>query len=172
MAKKADSGKSRNPAADLLVIFGITGDLAKKMTFRALYRLERRKMLEVPIIGVARNDWGDDELRAHAREAIEDSVDDPDSDAIERLCRRLTYLTGDYGDPSTFERLGKLVGKAKHPVFYLEIPPSLFAPVVRSLSEAELTAGARVVIEKPFGHDLQSAEQLNAELGEVLEEDQ
>jgi glucose-6-phosphate 1-dehydrogenase len=160
------------PQADTLVIFGITGDLARKMTFRALYRLERRKRLKIPILGVARNEWGDEELREHARECITSTVKDPDPAAIERLCKRLSYLQGDYSDPWTFRRLSNEIGKALHPVFYLEVPPSLFAPVVGSLAEVGLTEGARVVIEKPFGHDLESARQLNAELREVLEEDQ
>jgi glucose-6-phosphate 1-dehydrogenase len=158
--------------ADALVIFGITGDLARKMTFRALYRLERRGKLDCPIVGVARNAWSEEDLHAHARDAIAASVDDPDDDVLARLCERLTYVTGDYDDPETFGRLAKAIGKAKHPLFYLEIPPSLFAPVVRSLGDAGLTEGARIAIEKPFGHDLESARQLNAELHEVLEEEQ
>jgi len=171
----SDQGTSKAPhdqPADALVIFGITGDLAKKMTFRALYRLEHRKLLDCPIVGVARNDWGEEELRKHARDAVQSSVDDVDSEALERLCGRLVYVGGDYSDPKTFERLAKALDNAKHPVFYLEIPPSLFAPVVKSLSAAELVNGARVVIEKPFGHDFESARALNAELLEVLEEPQ
>jgi glucose-6-phosphate 1-dehydrogenase len=158
--------------ADALVIFGITGDLARKMTFRALYRLELHKRLNCPIIGVARNDWGDEELRNHAREAIGATVHDLDWDVTKRLERRLTYVPGDYRDPETFQRVAKALKGAKHPVFYLEIPPALFAGLVLSLHEAGLTEGARVVIEKPFGHDLASARALNAELLEVLEEPQ
>jgi glucose-6-phosphate 1-dehydrogenase len=158
--------------ADALVIFGITGDLARKMTFRALYRLERRKRLDCPIIGVARNDWGDEELRNHAREAVGATVHDLDWDVMKRLERRLTYVPGDYRDPETFQRVAKALRGARHPVFYLEIPPALFAGLVLSLHEAGLTEGARVVIEKPFGHDLASAQALNAELLEVLEEPQ
>jgi glucose-6-phosphate 1-dehydrogenase len=154
------------------VIFGITGDLARKMTFRALYRLERRGRLQCPIIGVARNDWGDEELHEHARQAIGATVDPIEEGVIDRLCERLTYVQGDYADPDTFGRVGRAIGRARHPVFYLEIPPSLFAPVVQSLSAAELTAGARVVIEKPFGHDLASAQALNRQLLEILDEDQ
>jgi glucose-6-phosphate 1-dehydrogenase len=172
MAKRADRNALHKPAADALVIFGITGDLAKKMTFRALYRLERRKLLDVPIVGVARDRWSEEELHEHAREAIASSVDKPDEHAIERLCKRLSFVRGDYSDESTFKRLAAAIKKAQHPVFYLEIPPSLFAPVVRSLAAEGLTDGARVVIEKPFGHDLDSARELNAELREVLAEDQ
>jgi glucose-6-phosphate 1-dehydrogenase len=171
----ADSPAPTTPysdPADALVIFGITGDLARKMTFRALYRLERRKRLNCPIIGVARNEWGDEELRNHAREAIGATVHDLDWDVMKRLEGRLTYVPGDYRDPETFQRVAKALKGAKHPVFYLEIPPALFAGLVLSLHEAGLTEGARVVIEKPFGHDLASAQALNAELLEVLEEPQ
>jgi glucose-6-phosphate 1-dehydrogenase len=165
-------GASDDAHADVLVIFGITGDLAKKMTFRALYRLERRKRLDVPIIGVAKDRWTTEELDNHAREAITNTVDDPDGEAIERLCGRISYVQGDYSDKGTFERLREAMDGTKRPAFYLEIPPFLFAPVVNSLGQAGLTKDARVVIEKPFGHDLESAMALNAELLEVLEEEQ
>ena len=168
----SDGKKQYSAPADVLVIFGITGDLAKKMTFRALYRLEERKLLDCPIIGVAIDDWDDDGLRDHARQAIGASVDDPDRAVVDRLAKRLSYVSGDYSEAETFKRVATAVGKAKHPVFYLEIPPALFAPVVMKLSEAELTAGARVVVEKPFGYDLESARALNGELQEVLEEEQ
>jgi glucose-6-phosphate 1-dehydrogenase len=158
--------------ADALVIFGITGDLARKMTLGSLYKLEERKRLKCPIVGVARNDWGDEELRDHARECIRASIDDPDEAIIERLAQRMRYVAGDYAEVETFKHLAADLGDAKHPVFYLEIPPSLFASVVEKLGDAGLTEGARVVIEKPFGHDLESARALNAELLEVLEEDQ
>jgi glucose-6-phosphate 1-dehydrogenase len=161
-----------NDAADVLAIFGISGDLAKKMTFRALYRLEAAGKLEVPIVGVAIDDWDDEKLREHAREAIGSSVGSPDEDVFARLAKRLTYVQGDYGDEDTFKRVGKALGDAKHPVFYLEIPPALFATVVQGLGKAGLTKNAHVVIEKPFGHDLESARKLNDELAEVLDEEQ
>jgi glucose-6-phosphate 1-dehydrogenase len=159
-------------AADVLVIFGISGDLAKKMTFRALYRLEAAGKLEVPIVGVAIDDWDDEKLREHAREAIGSSVGSPDEDVFGRLAKRLTYVQGDYAEDDTFERVGEAIGDAKHPVFYLEIPPALFATVVQGLGKAGLTENAHVVIEKPFGHDLESARKLNDELAEVLREEQ
>jgi glucose-6-phosphate 1-dehydrogenase len=159
-------------AAGVLVIFGISGDLAKKMTFRALYRLEARGKLETPIVGVAIDDWDDEKLRQHARDSIAATVEDPDEDVFARLAARLTYVQGDYADDDTFERVGKALGDAEHPVFYLEIPPSLFATVVKGLGKAGLTENAHVVIEKPFGHDLESARKLNAELCEVLDEGQ
>jgi glucose-6-phosphate 1-dehydrogenase len=159
-------------AADVLTIFGISGDLAKKMTFRALYRLEARGKLDCPIVGVAIDDWDDETLRNHAREAISATVGDPDEDVFSRLAARISYIQGDYADADTFKRVGETLGKARQPVFYLEVPPSLFATVVHGLADAGLTDGARVVIEKPFGHDLESARALNAELCEVLTEDQ
>jgi glucose-6-phosphate 1-dehydrogenase len=159
-------------AADVLAIFGISGDLAKKMTFRALYQLEERGKLDCPIVGVAIDEWDDEQLRAHAREAIGATVGDPDEDIFARLARRLTYVQGDYADAATFERVGAALGEAKRPVFYLEIPPSLFATVVQGLGKAGLTENAHVVIEKPFGHDLESARELNAELCKVLREEQ
>jgi glucose-6-phosphate 1-dehydrogenase len=167
MAKQRDGA-----AADVLTIFGISGDLAKKMTFRALYRLEARAALDCPIVGVAIDDWDDEKLREHAHEAIAATVTDPDDDVFARLAGRLSYLQGDYADASTFERLKKALADAERPVFYLEIPPALFATVVGGLGKAGLTANARVVIEKPFGHDLESARQLNAELHAVLAEEQ
>lgn len=158
--------------ADVLVIFGISGDLAKKMTFRALYRLEARKKLKTPIVGVAIDDWDDEQLRKHAHDAIAATVSDPDEEVFKRLAKRLSYVQGDYADADTFERVGKALGDAKRPVFYLEIPPSLFATVVKGLGAAGLTDYAHVVIEKPFGHDLESARQLNEELCAVLTEGQ
>jgi glucose-6-phosphate 1-dehydrogenase len=159
-------------AADVLAIFGISGDLARKMTFRALYRLEERGKLDCPIVGVAIDDWDDEKLREHARKAIGDTVGSPDEDVFARLAGRLSYVQGDYEDPGTFERVAEALGDAQRPVFYLEIPPALFATVVQGLGKAGLTESAHVVIEKPFGHDLESARALNDELCEVLREEQ
>jgi glucose-6-phosphate 1-dehydrogenase len=170
MARAAEH--DRDTAADVLAIFGISGDLARKMTFHALYRLEARGKLDCPIVGVAIDDWDDEKLRSHAREAIAATVEDPDEDVFSRLAARLSYVQGDYGDPSTFDRVRDALGDCRRPVFYLEVPPSLFATVVEGLGAAGLTERAHVVIEKPFGHDLESARKLNAELCAVLEEDQ
>jgi glucose-6-phosphate 1-dehydrogenase len=159
-------------AAGVLVIFGISGDLAKKMTFRALYRLEAAGRLETPIVGVALDDWDDEQLRRHAHEAIAGTVEDPDEAIFERLAKRLSYVQGDYADAATFERVEEALGEAPNPVFYLEVPPSLFATVVQGLAGVGLTENAHVVIEKPFGHDLESARKLNAELCSVLDEHQ
>jgi len=167
VAKQGDGAK-----ADVLTIFGISGDLAKKMTFHALYRLEARGKLDCPIVGVAIDEWDDERLRQHAHDAIGATVGSPDEDVFRRLAARLSYVQGDYADAATFERVAAAIGEAKRRVFYLEIPPSLFATVVKGLGAAGLTAGARVVIEKPFGHDLASARALNDELREILDEEQ
>jgi glucose-6-phosphate 1-dehydrogenase len=167
MARRTDDA-----AADVLTIFGISGDLARKMTFHALYRLEARGKLDCPIVGVAIDEWDTGKLRAHAREAIAATVEDPDEDVFGRLAARMSYVQGNYADPATFDRVAEAIGSAERPVFYLEIPPSLFCPVVQGLGRAGLTENARVVIEKPFGHDLASARALNAELHEILAEQQ
>jgi glucose-6-phosphate 1-dehydrogenase len=156
--------------ADVLVIFGITGDLAKKMTFRSLYRLERRRMLDCPIVGVARDEWSAAALRDHARTAIEDCGEMIDEDVFQRFAERLSMVSGDYTDPQTYDRVARGIEGRHTPVFYLEIPPSLFGRVVEGLAHANLTRRARVVVEKPFGHDLASARSLNTELRKVLDE--
>src|SRR5690349_13263354 len=117
--------------ADILVIFGITGDLARKMTFEALYRLERRGDLDCRILGVAHDRWDRDELDTHARKAIEANVSDPDEDAIARLEDRLDYIQGDFGDDELYSRLAKEMGSYEQAVFYLEVPPSFFLDVVQ-----------------------------------------
>jgi len=156
--------------ADVLVIFGITGDLARKMTFRSLYRLERRKLLDCPIVGVALDDWSEATLHDHARSSIETAGETIDEEVFARFAQRLSMVSGDFGDASTYEKVARAI-KGKHtPVFYLEIPPSLFGMVVEGLAHANLTTRARVVVEKPFGHDLESARALNAQLRSVLEE--
>jgi glucose-6-phosphate 1-dehydrogenase len=160
------------PEAGALVIFGITGDLAKKQTFRALYRLELRNRLPKKVITVARQDWSVDDLIEHARQSIEGTGEKIDETVFKRLAKRLSYLPGDFSDDGLYKRLGKALSGVQHPLFYLEIPPSLFAGVVEELGKAGLTKGARVAVEKPFGHDLASARQLNADLSKYLSEDQ
>jgi glucose-6-phosphate 1-dehydrogenase len=169
-------GKARGPKGDALVIFGITGDLAKRKTLKALYDLCVNGTLQVPVIGVGRKDWSDQDLKQHAREAIEARIqvrrEELDEDVFERFAANLSYIQGDYNDGETYTRLKKAHAFAKHPVFYLEIPPSLFGEVIEQLGRAGLTEGARVVIEKPFGHDLRSAVELNERIHGVLDEDQ
>jgi glucose-6-phosphate 1-dehydrogenase len=170
MARKAK--QSQPTEADVLVIFGITGDLARVMTFYSLYRLEERGLLNCPIVGVAVDHWSADDLRKHASEAIEAKGESVDPDVFDRLAGRMSYLPGDFTDDATYQQLAKTLKGAKLPVFYLEIPPFLFGTVVAGLHEAGLTAGARIVIEKPFGHDLASARDLAEHLHQFVDESQ
>lgn len=158
--------------SDLLVIFGITGDLARKMTFRALYRLERRAELHHPIVGVASDDITTEQLLERARDAIKQTGEDFDDAVFDRLAARLSYLHGDVTDADLYKQLAEKIPSDAHPLYYLEMPPSLFAPIVENLAKADLLERARVAIEKPFGHDLASARDLNARLRAVLDEDQ
>ncbi|MGI9183626.1 MAG: glucose-6-phosphate dehydrogenase [Solirubrobacteraceae bacterium] len=164
---------ARPSHADVLVVFGITGDLARKMTLRSLYRLERRRLLGCRVIGVAAEDWTVEHLRQHAREAIKATGEKLDERVFKRFANRLAYLSGDFGDPDLYSRLATAIGAAQEPVFYLEIPPSLFANVVAGLAGADLVSGGqRVVVEKPFGRDLRSARALAADLHKHLDESQ
>jgi glucose-6-phosphate 1-dehydrogenase len=159
-------------AADVLVVFGITGDLARVMTFRSLYRLEKRGLLDCPIVGVAVDDWTDDQLRERARESITGTGEQLDEEVFTRFSERLSYLSGDFSDDATYERVATALNGAQTPVFYLEIPPFLFGRVVAGLADAGLTKSARVVVEKPFGHDLASAGALADELHQHIDESQ
>ena len=172
VSSRPHSGASSDQATDVLVVFGISGDLARVMTFRSLYRLERRGLLTCPILGVAVDAWTDDDLRAHARAAIEACGETIDEETFARFAARLSYIAGDFSDPATFQRVAAALETAEHPVFYLEIPPALFGMVVSGLAGAGLTERARVVVEKPFGHDLASARALQAELEVHLREEQ
>jgi glucose-6-phosphate 1-dehydrogenase len=159
--------------ADALVVFGITGDLAKKMTLRSLYRLERRGLLGIPVIGVAVDDWTVDKLREHAHDAIAATGEEIDEKLFKRFADRLSYVSGDFGDPATYKRVAEALDGIDFPAFYLEIPPSLFATVIEGLANAKLLAdGQRVVVEKPFGHDLESARALAADLHKFVAESQ
>src|ERR1700744_2146835 len=155
-----------------MVIFGITGDLARKMTFQALYRLERRKQLDCPILGVASDDLSVDKLVDRARGAITEAGEKVDDAVFNRLAKRLSYLHGDVTDSKLYEQLAKQIGSGHRPLFYLEMPPSLFAPIVENLAKVGLLEHARVAVEKPFGHDLKSACELDERLHAVLSEDQ
>jgi glucose-6-phosphate 1-dehydrogenase len=146
--------------ADVLVIFGITGDLAKVMTFRSLYRLERRGLLDCPIVGVAVDEWSVDQLVERARESIVGTGEQLDEGVFGKLAARFSYVQGDFGDDATYARVAAAIGDAETPVFYLEIPPFLFGRVVAGLAGAGLTTNGRVVVEKPFGHDRESASAL------------
>jgi glucose-6-phosphate 1-dehydrogenase len=158
--------------ADVLVIFGITGDLAKVMTFRSLYRLEERGLLDCPIVGVAVENWTSEQCREHARACIEGTGERVDKRVFERFAARLTYVSGDLADAATYARLGNATNGAECPVFYLEVPPFLFAAVVKGLAGAGSIGTGRVVVEKPFGHDRASARALAVELHQYIDESQ
>ena len=147
--------------SDAFAFFGATGDLAYKQIFPALQALVRRGHLDAPIVGVGRSGWGRDKLIERARASIKEhgAYDEP---AFNRLASQLTYVDGDYREPSTYTRLREAIGKARAPLHYLAIPPSLFAAVVDGLAAADCASNARVVLEKPFGRDLKSARELNA----------
>ena len=158
--------------ADVLVVFGITGDLARVMTFLSLYRLELRGLLDCPIVGVAFDDWTIDQLVERARSSIVATGQELDEEVFARFTERLRYVQGDFADDGTYQRVAEAVSGYRRPVFYLEVPPFLFATVVKGLSGAGLTTSARVVVEKPFGHDLESARALAAELHQYVDESQ
>jgi glucose-6-phosphate 1-dehydrogenase len=167
------SGSAFEPEeADVFVIFGITGDLARVMTFRSLYRLEKRGLLQCPIVGVAVSDWTVDQLVQRARDSITATGEQLDEAIFERFAARLSYVSGNFTAPETYQRVGEAIKAFECPVFYLEIPPSLFATVVKGLAGADLTKNARVVVEKPFGHDLASARALADDLHQYIHESQ
>lgn len=158
--------------SDSLVVFGITGDLARKMTLPSLYQLEARGLLDVPIIGVGRSDWADADLHARLDEALAERDVEVDASVVARLKGRLHYLSGDTQASSTYEALAGALVASRRPLFYLEIPPALFGPVTSGLHEAGLLATGRVAFEKPFGDDLATAQVLNERLHAVLDESQ
>jgi glucose-6-phosphate 1-dehydrogenase len=157
------------PKSDALVFFGATGDLAYKKIFPALQAMIGRGELEMPIIGVARAGWTLDKLRERARASLEHNGG-IDEQAFAKLAAQLRYIDGDYNDPATYERLKQSLNGTARPVHYLAIPPSMFSPVVQGLARSGCAKNARVVVEKPFGRDLASAQALNKTLHEVFSE--
>jgi glucose-6-phosphate 1-dehydrogenase len=155
--------------SDAIVFFGATGDLAYKQIFPALQALVKRRRLELPIIGVARSGWTVEQLRARARDSLEQHGG-VDPDAFRKLASLLRYVDGDYREPQTFTRLRAALGRAQRPLHYLAIPPSMFAAVADGLAAAGCSAGARIVVEKPFGRDGRSARELNATLHRQFDE--
>src|SRR5215204_3554969 len=172
MVGRSSSAGPQQQQADVFVIFGITGDLAKVMTFRSLYRLESRGLLQCPIVGVASRDWTVDQLVERARESITETGEQLDKTIFDRFAARLSYVHGDFADAATYQRIGDAIKGAECPVFYLEIPPFLFATTVKGLAEADLIKTGRVVVEKPFGHDLASARALADDLHQYIDESQ
>jgi glucose-6-phosphate 1-dehydrogenase len=157
------------PRSDALVFFGATGDLAYKQIFPALESMIRHGHLDMPVIGVAKAGWDLDRLRKRAHDSLAEHGG-VDRAAFEKLSSLLRYIDGDYADPATFDAVRDELGDAKHPVHYLAIPPSLFATVISELARSGSAAGAKVMVEKPFGRDLESARALNRTLAQVFEE--
>ncbi len=157
------------PISDAMVFFGATGDLANKKIFPALQSLAKRGELNVPVIGVAKSGWNLDQLKQHAKESVEQHGG-LDSEGFAKLMSLLRYVDGDYADATTFQKVREQLGSAQHPLHYLAIPPNLFGEVVKQLHASGCSAGARVVVEKPFGRNLASAKQLSETLQLVFPE--
>lgn len=166
------TGKSAEDTApaDTLVLFGAMGDLAHKKIFPALYHMVQHGHLNVPVIGVARAGRTDEHLKERVRDSIQQQGGDVDQEALAKLLKLLCYVGGDYEKPGTFDLLKKTIGSASRPAHYLAIPPNLFTRVVESLAKSSCIKNARIIVEKPFGHDLASAQQLNAALHAALPE--
>ena len=157
--------------SDALVFFGVTGDLAHKMIFPALYAMAKHGTLKVPVIGVAFPKWSLDRLRKRVTDSIKRWGGIDDKRALRQLLSLITYVSGDYKDPATFTAIKKQLGRARRPAHYLAIPPSLFETVIAGLGAAKLSQHARVIVEKPFGRDLASARELNRVARSVFPED-
>jgi glucose-6-phosphate 1-dehydrogenase len=155
--------------SDALVFFGATGDLAFKKIFPALQAMTRRGHLDVPVIGVAKSGWNLEQFRVRARESLEQHGG-IDEKAFAALVSRLRYVDGDYRDPATYQALRKELDGATNPAHYLAIPPGAFAMVVDGLAASSCATNARIIVEKPFGRDLQSAQELNATIHKVFDE--
>ena len=155
--------------SDALVFFGVTGDLAYKQIFPALQSMIKHGHLNVPVIGVAGRPWSIDQLRAHVHDSLEEHGG-VDPTAFEKLSSLLQYVSGDYNDEATYTKIRQALGPAQRALFYLAIPPSMFGPVVEGLGKSGSANNARVVIEKPFGRDLASAQFLNQVLHSVFPE--
>ena len=166
-----DKRSGRPEPSDTLVLFGVTGDLAYKKIFPALYALVKRDVLTVPVIGVASSNWSLAQLHARVRDSIQRSGGIDDQLALDRLLSLLRYVSGDYNDGATFKALKEALGSARHPAHYLAVPPSLFPMVIQGLGAAGITDHARVIVEKPFGRDLASARELNCIAQAVFPED-
>ena len=159
-------------SCDAFVLFGATGDLAHKKIFPSLYAMEQRGHLKVPIIGIARDEEKANALIARARDGIETYGEGTIDEAVfDRLAARISYVSGDYSDPQTFDRLKKALGDAKCPLHYLAIPPTIFEMVCQALKAAGCADNASVVVEKPFGRDLESARELNKVVHDVFPEE-
>ena len=159
----------KTPRADALVFFGATGDLAYKKIFPALQAMARRGKLDVPVVGVAKSGWTRDQLVERARASVVEHGTGED-EALALLVSKLRYVDGDYADSTTFALLRRELDGSARPAHYLAIPPNMFPTVIQGLRDANCTANARIIVEKPFGHDLESARALNRVLREVFDE--
>ncbi len=157
--------------ADALVIFGATGDLAKLETFPALVGLVDRGVLDIPIIGIAMSGWGLDQFRGYAADSLRHNNIDPSSPAAAKMLGLLRYIDGDLTAKSTYDQMAAEVGPDKKVLYYMEVPPALFGTIAAGIATAGRAGGSRVMVEKPFGHDLASAEALNATMHEHFAED-
>jgi glucose-6-phosphate 1-dehydrogenase len=157
-----------NDRADALVLFGVTGDLAFKKLFPAVYELEKADRLPTTLIGVARSAWDDEQLRDYARKSVETATATVDAAALTSVQQRMTMVSGDYADAETYRRLAERLSGSQGPVFYLAIPPTIFSEVVHGLAGAGLADRGRVIVEKPFGRDRNTARQLNHCLAETF----
>ena len=166
------TGLPMGQPGDALVLFGVSGDLAHRKLLPALYALEARRVLSVPVVGVAAAGWDDRAFAAATRTAVTAAVDDPNGEVLDRLINRLAMVSGDYRDPATFDALAARCARLAigRPVHYLAIPPDLAATVVTGLRRVGLHLGGRVVLEKPFGRDLQSAQALNTVVHDAFDE--
>ena len=160
-------------ANDAVVLFGATGDLARKKLFPALYQMVVDGTIDdaVPVVGVSSSDWSDDDLRERIREAVHERVEDVDAVALDALCGRSCYVSGDYREADTFDRLSNALGDVGAPLFYLAIPPSLFDDVVQGIARVGLHERGRVVVEKPFGRDRASATELDDVIHQAFPEE-
>jgi glucose-6-phosphate 1-dehydrogenase len=156
-----DNTESNHEHSDALVLFGVTGDLTRKKIFPALYAMARRGALKVPVIGVASSKIGIEELRRRATESIRDYDGIADPLALDAMLSKLTYVSGNYHEASTFSALKQALGDARRPAHYLAIPPALFETMIKGLGASGLADGARLIVEKPFGRDLASSRELN-----------
>ncbi len=172
-AKETASRPARGPAPvnDALVLFGVTGDLAHKMIFPALYAMVKRGALDVPVVGVAFPQWSLERLHRRITDSIERAGGVDDRRAFQHLLSLFRYVSGDYNAPATYAAIRQALGSARRPAHYLAIPPALFETAIRGLGAAGLAAQARVIVEKPFGRDLASARALNRAAHAVFPED-
>src|ERR1700744_2780849 len=168
----ADAGRDdMSDKVDALVIFGATGDLAKLETFPALVGLVKRGVLDVPVVGVAKSGWGLEQFRDYAVASLKLNGMDPADPAAVQMLNLLRYVDGDLGDEATYRAMSDQIGAGQNNLYYMEVPGHLFGPIAQAIAEAGRSAGARVMVEKPFGSDLASSQQLNDTMHKYFDEE-